>query len=54
MWPMTLRDVAEAVEMQDATVSRVTAGKYLQTPRGVFEFRFFFSSPDRGRMMPAA
>jgi len=44
MQPMILRDVAEAVEMHESTISRVTTGKYLHTPRGVFEFRFFFSS----------
>jgi RNA polymerase sigma-54 factor len=44
MLPMGLRDVAEAVDMHESTVLRVTAGKYLQTPRGVFEFRFFFPS----------
>ena len=42
--PMILRDVAEAVGMHESTISRVTTGKYLHTPRGVFEFRFFFSS----------
>ncbi len=44
MQPLILRDVAEAVRMHESTVSRVTTGKYLHTPRGVFEFRFFFSS----------
>ena len=44
MEPMVLRDVAEAVEMHESTISRVTTGKYMHTPRGVFEFRFFFSS----------
>jgi len=44
MKPMILRDVAEAVEMHESTISRVTANKYMYTPRGVFEFRFFFSS----------
>lgn len=44
MEPMILRDVAEAVQMHESTVSRVTTGKYLHTPRGVFEFRYFFSS----------
>jgi RNA polymerase sigma-54 factor len=41
---MILKDVAEAVAMHESTISRVTTGKYLHTPRGVFEFRFFFSS----------
>jgi RNA polymerase sigma-54 factor len=44
MAPMVLRDVAEAVEMHESTISRVTTGKYMHTPRGVFEFRYFFSS----------
>ena len=44
MQPMILRDVAEAVGLHESTVSRVTAGKYMHTPRGIFEFRFFFSS----------
>lgn len=44
MQPMVLRDVAEAVDMHESTVSRVTTGKYMRTPRGIFEFRHFFSS----------
>jgi RNA polymerase sigma-54 factor len=44
MQPMILRDVAEAVEMHESTISRVTTGKYMHTPRGVYEFRYFFSS----------
>ena len=44
MEPMILRDVAEAVSMHESTISRVTTGKYMHTPRGIFEFRFFFSS----------
>jgi RNA polymerase sigma-54 factor len=48
MQPMVLKDVAEAVEMHESTISRVTTGKYLHTPRGVFEFRFFFSSQVAG------
>ncbi len=48
MEPMILRDVAEAVQMHESTVSRVTTGKYLRTPRGVFEFRYFFSSQVAG------
>lgn len=42
--PMTLRDVAESIAMHESTVSRVTANKYMLTPRGVFELRFFFSA----------
>jgi RNA polymerase sigma-54 factor len=48
MCPMILKDVAEAVGMHESTISRVTTGKYLHTPRGVFEFRFFFSSQVAG------
>ena len=44
MEPLILRDVAEAVEMHESTISRVTTAKYMHTPRGVFEFRYFFSS----------
>ncbi len=44
MQPMVLRDVAEAVAMHESTISRVTTGKYMHTPRGIFEFRYFFSS----------
>jgi RNA polymerase sigma-54 factor len=44
MQPMILKDVAEAVEMHESTISRVTTNKYMHTPRGVFEFRYFFSS----------
>lgn len=44
MQPMILRDVAEAVAMHESTISRVTTGKYMHTPRGIFEFRYFFSS----------
>jgi len=44
MQPMVLKDVAGAIEMHESTVSRVTTGKYMHTPRGVFEFRYFFSS----------
>jgi len=44
MHPMILRDVAEAVSMHESTISRVTTGKYMHTPRGIFEFRHFFSS----------
>jgi RNA polymerase sigma-54 factor len=43
--PMTLGDLADAVGMHAAIVSRVTSGKYLHTPRGVFEFRFFCAGP---------
>jgi len=42
--PLTLREVAEVINMHESTVSRVTNEKYVQTPRGVFELKFFFSS----------
>ncbi len=42
--PLTLREVAEVVEMHESTVSRVTSQKYVQTPRGVYPLKFFFSS----------
>ena len=44
MRPMVLKDIAEAIEMHESTVSRVTTNKYMHTPRGIFEFRYFFSS----------
>ncbi len=44
MQPMVLRDVADAVAMHESTISRVTMGKYMHTPRGIYEFRHFFSS----------
>jgi RNA polymerase sigma-54 factor len=44
MKPMILKDVAEAVGMHESTISRVSANKYMHTPRGVVEFRYFFSS----------
>lgn len=44
MRPLTLREVADDIEMHESTVSRATAGKYAQTPRGLFELRFFFGS----------
>lgn len=49
MQPMILKDVAEAVEMHESTISRVTTNKYMHTHRGVFEFRYFFSSHVAGR-----
>jgi RNA polymerase sigma-54 factor len=44
MQPMILRDVAGAVNMHESTISRVTTGKYMHTPRGIYELRYFFSS----------
>jgi RNA polymerase sigma-54 factor len=48
MRPMILKDIAEAVDMHESTISRVTSGKYMHTPRGVFELRYFFSSQVEG------
>lgn len=42
--PLVLRDVAEDIEMHESTVSRVTTNKYVQTPQGLFELKFFFNS----------
>jgi RNA polymerase sigma-54 factor len=42
--PLILKDVAGVIEMHESTVSRVTAGKYVATPRGVFELKYFFTA----------
>jgi RNA polymerase sigma-54 factor len=42
--PLTLRAVAEAIELHESTVSRVTSNKYLSCPRGTFELKYFFTS----------
>ena len=42
--PLNLKTVADAVEMHESTVSRVTSNKYVSTPRGVFELKYFFSA----------
>ncbi len=44
MKPMVLRDIAEELDMHESTISRVTTMKYMHTPRGVLEFKYFFSS----------
>jgi RNA polymerase sigma-54 factor len=44
MKPMVLHDVAEALGMHESTISRVTTRKYMHTPRGIFELKYFFSS----------
>lgn len=44
MKPMVLRDIAEEIGMHESTISRVTTNKYMHTPRGIFEFKYFFSS----------
>lgn len=42
--PLILKDVADDVEMHESTISRVTTNKYVQTPRGIFELKFFFNA----------
>ena len=42
--PLNLRDIASAIEMHESTVSRVTANKYICTPRGIFPMKYFFTS----------
>lgn len=44
MKPLVLHDIAEAVELHESTISRVTTQKYMHTPLGVFELKYFFSS----------
>lgn len=44
MQPMVLRDVAESLELHESTISRATNQKYMQTPRGTFELKYFFST----------
>ncbi len=44
MKPLILKDIADELEMHESTISRVTSNKYIHTPRGVFEFKYFFSS----------
>lgn len=46
--PLTLREIAEAIAMHESTVSRVTTGKFIGTPRGLFELKYFFSSTIEG------
>jgi len=48
MRPMILKDIASAISMHESTISRVTSGKYMHTPRGVYELRYFFSSQVEG------
>jgi len=43
--PMILRDIAEDIKMHESTISRVTTNKYVHTPRGIFELKWFFNSP---------
>ena len=42
--PMVLRDIAVDVQMHESTISRVTTNKYMHTPRGIFELKYFFNS----------
>jgi RNA polymerase sigma-54 factor len=42
--PLVLRDIALAIEMHESTVSRVTSNKYMATPRGIYELKYFFTS----------
>lgn len=44
MKPLVLRDISEAMDMHESTISRVTTQKYMHTPRGIYEFKYFFSS----------
>ncbi|MEY3667397.1 MAG: hypothetical protein RL572_937 [Pseudomonadota bacterium] len=44
MKPLVLHDIAEAVNMHESTISRVTTQKYMHTPKGIFELKYFFSS----------
>jgi len=44
MKPMVLKDIADQLEMHESTISRITTNKYMHTPRGILEFKFFFSS----------
>ncbi|MCP5424586.1 MAG: RNA polymerase factor sigma-54 [Gammaproteobacteria bacterium] len=44
MRPLVLRDIAESMGMHESTISRVTTQKYMHTPRGIYEFKYFFSS----------
>jgi RNA polymerase sigma-54 factor len=46
--PLILRDIAEAVEMHESTVSRVTSNKYIATPRGTYELKYFFTTAISG------
>ncbi|MEQ9607988.1 MAG: RNA polymerase factor sigma-54 [Kiloniellaceae bacterium] len=48
MKPLTLRDIATEIEMHESTVSRVTSNKYIATPRGTFELKYFFTASISG------
>ena len=54
MKPMTLKDIAEKLGIHESTVSRATNNKFIQTPRGVYELKYFFTSElntDSGKMI---
>ena len=54
MKPMTLKDIADSLGIHESTVSRATSNKFIQTPRGVYELKYFFSSElftDTGKMI---
>jgi len=44
MRPLVLREIAEAVDLHESTISRVTTQKFMATPRGIFELKYFFGS----------
>lgn len=44
MQPMILQDIAQAVDLNESTISRITTNKYINTPRGIYELKYFFSS----------
>ena len=44
MQPLVLREITDELEMHESTISRITTNKYMDSPRGVFEFKYFFSS----------
>ena len=44
MKPLILRDIADALELHESTVSRVTSNKFMATPRGIFELKYFFTA----------
>ncbi|BAU58547.2 RNA polymerase factor sigma-54 [Halorhodospira halochloris] len=44
MQPLVLREIAETIDMHESTISRITTNKYMYTPRGTYEFKYFFSS----------
>ncbi|KRG78924.1 RNA polymerase sigma54 factor [Stenotrophomonas ginsengisoli] len=54
MAPLTLKQVAEAIGMHESTISRITTGKYLQTPRGTFELKRFFAVKLEGASVSGA